>query len=433
MKQALKNWLLPIKNCLGRIKIQGALSCLLYFIIQPAQAQLANYVNNGGFEVCENCSTWNGIGPLLAKYWNSIDTTQTKASYARLSELPPSPQVPQSGYSWQWPRTGRSYIIVTLYLFPNSTQSQRLYARNELKQNLQAGKTYCVKFYWNITNQSSCGTDGMGAYFGDNSLDTITQSDRPITFLTPQVQNPTGNMLKDTLNWILFTGTFTANGTEKYMMLGNYKTDVATNSVVINPANMPTKFTDILYDDVSCLDVDLPAFAGYDYYMVPGDSAFIGRTPDVGINEACTWYQLPNMATPIATIAGMYVKPANTTTYVVRQEICGGIKWDTVVVYKSAVGIPEAGNRSQDLREPRLYPVPANETLNVQWESEVFEKEFIKAEVLNSLGLVCLQPELSYENKQAAIPIKVLPPGFYTLRLKGVSSPELSRRFVIAR
>jgi hypothetical protein len=430
MKQTLKNWLLPIKNFYSIIKIQGALFCLLCFTIPPAQAQIANYVNNGSFEECENCSTWNGIGPLFAKYWDSIDTTETKATYALFSELPPSQQVPQNGFTWQWPRTGHNYIINGIYLFPNTSQTKRGYARNILKQNLQAGKTYCVKFYWNVSNQSSCGVDGLGAYFGDNTLDTITQSDSPITYLSPQVQNPTGNMLTDTLNWILLTGTFTANGTEKYMMLGNYKTDATTNSVVINPANLPTKFTDILYDDVSCIDVDLPAFAGYDYYKVPGDSAFIGRTPDVGINEACTWYQLPNMATPIATIAGMYVKPANTTSYVVRQEICGGIKWDTVVVYKSGVGLKELKELSQKLK---VFPVPTNENLHLQWESEVFEKEFIKAEVLNNLGQVCLQTELNYENRQASIPIKALAPGLYVLRLKSNSPREISKRFVIAR
>lgn len=411
------------------IKIQGAMFSLLYFAILPSNAQIANYVNNGSFEECGNCSTWVS-GPYYAKYWDSIDTTKTKATYALFSELPPIQQVPYNGFAWQWPKTGRNYIINGIYLFPNTPQSKRTYARNTLKQTLQTGKTYCVKFYWSVTNQSSCGVDGLGAYFGDNTLDTITKSDSPITYLMPQVQNPTGNMLTDTLNWTLFTGTFTANGTEKYMMIGNYKTDAATNSIVINPTNLPTKFTDILYDDVSCIDVDLPAFAGYDYYLVPGDSAFIGRTPDAGINEACTWFQLPNMATPMATIAGMYVKPVNTTTYVVRQEICGGIKWDSVVVYKSAVGIENPEELSQKLK---VFPVPTSETLYLQWESEVFEKKFTKAEVLNSLGQTCLQTELYYESKQATLAVSGLPPGLYTLRLKSVSSSELIKRFVIAR
>lgn len=298
-----------------------------------------------------------------------------------------------------------------------------------MKQNLQAGKTYCVKFYWSITNQSSVGVDGLGAYFGDSSLDTISKCNDPITYLIPQVQNPSGNMLTDTLNWVLMTGTFTANGSEKYMVLGNFKSDAATNTVLINPANLPTHATDILYDDVSVIDIDLPAFAGYDYYQAPGDSAFIGRTPDVGINEACTWFQLPNMAVPIATVAGLYVKPSVTATYVVRQEICGIVKWDTVVVFQSGVGLKDQGSMMNDLK---LYPMPAQDELVVQWNSELPEKEFTKAEVLNSLGQLCLQRDLDYENRQAGIPVRILPSGLYTLRLKG-SNSYLNKRFLIER
>ena len=404
--------------------------CFLCFYFFNIKGQIANYVNNGSFEVCGNCATWNGFGPITAKYWDSIDTTQTKLTYFLLGELPPSQQVPNSGFAWQYPKSGHNYIIANLFFSPGNSQSKRTYARNTLKQNLQMGKTYCVKFYWSITNQSTYGIDGLGAYFGDNSLDTINQSDKPITYLTPQVQNPIGNMLTDTLKWVLMAGTFTANGTEKYMILGNFKTDVTTNSVLINPTNLPTIGTEILYDDVSVIDIDLPAFAGYDYYQAPGDSAFIGRTPDVGINEACTWYQLPNMATPIATIAGLYVKPTMTTTYVVRQEICGLVKWDTVVVFQSGVGIDKVKELNENLK---VYPVPAQTDVMLEWSAEVFEKEFTQAELVNSLGEICLVTELHYEARLAKFSVRELPPGLYTLRLNSFSKPDLNRRFVIAR
>lgn len=429
MNSSLKNWSLPIKTRLINKITQGALCCFLCFSFLHNSAQIANYVNNGGFEECENCTTWVGIGPLYARHWDAIDTTKTKLSYLLFSVLPPGQQAPNIGFAWQYPRSGNNYILGGLYLNPNTTQNKRLYARNRMKQNLQAGKTYCVKFYWSITNQSSVGVDGLGAYFGDSSLDTISKCNDPITYLIPQVQNPSGNMLTDTLNWVLMTGTFTANGSEKYMVLGNFKSDAATNTVLINPANLPTHATDILYDDVSVIDIDLPAFAGYDYYQAPGDSAFIGRTPDVGINEACTWFQLPNMAVPIATVAGLYVKPSVTATYVVRQEICGIVKWDTVVVFQSGVGLKDQGSMMNDLK---LYPMPAQDELVVQWNSELPEKEFTKAEVLNSLGQLCLQRDLDYENRQAGIPVRILPSGLYTLRLKG-SNSYLNKRFLIER
>src|SRR5262249_18836598 len=149
-------------------------------------------------------------------------TDSGKYAGERLSELPPNATVPYTGYAFQWPKSGYSYFISTLYLKSNASSINRGYPRNRLKQNLEIGKTYCVKFYCNITNQSTYGVDGLGAYFGDSNTDTITQCDKPITYLTPQVKNPNGNIITDTLNWVLITGTFTANGTEKYLILGNF-------------------------------------------------------------------------------------------------------------------------------------------------------------------------------------------------------------------
>src|SRR5690606_33046643 len=114
----------------------------------------------------------------------------------------------------------------------------------------QAGKTYCVKFYVNISNPSTYGIDGFGAYFGDNNIDTITYCNVPLTYLIPQVQNPQGNIISDTLNWIAITGTFVANGTEKYLLLGNFLSNANTDTLMINPTNLPLIWTEGSIDDV---------------------------------------------------------------------------------------------------------------------------------------------------------------------------------------
>lgn len=402
------------------------LLCFLSFIFNYSPAQIANYVQNGGFEECGVCLPF----PVLesAKYWTSFDTSSY--NYIRVSELPPSYQVPNSGFAWQWPKSGASYIISSLYSRqPNDSQSSRIYPRNFLKGNLQAGKTYCVKFYYSIANVSTYGVDGLGAYFGDQSMDTITQGNKQVTYLTPQVQNPTGNILKDTLNWNLITGTFTANGTEKNLVLGNFKSDLATDTLMINPMELPIIQTSVLFDNVSCIDIDLPAYAGGDHYLITGDSAFLGRQPDVGINEACTWYKTPNLSVPIATIAGLYVKPAITTTYVVRQEICGLVKWDTVIVFASALSVQ---SKELGLRNLKLYPIPATDELHLEWSSEVLQKQFTRAEIVTSLGQTFPQ-ELPYDKGLSTLQITHLPAGVYTLRLMGDKVPSIEKRFVINR
>ncbi|MBA3681017.1 MAG: T9SS type A sorting domain-containing protein [Bacteroidetes bacterium] len=385
------------------------------------RAQIANYVNNGGFENCLNCNQSSQL--LIAKYWSGLDTN--KFFGFNLTSLPPTGQIPLSSYTYQWPRNGSNYFISELFFKPNTLQTTRAYPRNRLKQNLQSGKTYCVKLYYSITNQSTYGVDGLGAYFGDVSLDTITQSDKPIAFLTPQIQNPTNNILSDTLNWSLLTGTFTASGTEKYMIIGNFKSDAATNSLMINPTNLPTIGCDILIDDVSVIDTDLPAYAGPDIWGIPFNTVYLGRPQDVGIDEACIWYHLPNITTAIDTAAGINVIVATTTqTYMVKQDICGIIKYDTVIVYASATGLSEPENIFNGIS---IYPNPANDEINILCNAQI-NIDLNRILIYNSIGQLIREEEITYKNNQAIINTANLPSGVYYLTINGVN-----KRFVIAK
>jgi hypothetical protein len=106
------------------------------------------------------------------------------------------------------------------------------------------------------------------------------------------------------------------------------------------------------------------------------------------------------------------------------------VKWDTVVVFQSAVGFDKLKEVSENLK---IYPVPAGDELNLQWSSEAFEREFKEVEIINSLGQVCVQSELVYDNKRARLDVKGLLAGIYTLRLKSAATPMVSKRFIIAR
>jgi hypothetical protein len=51
---------------------------------------------------------------------------------------------------------------------------------------------------------------------------------------TPQVSNQAGNILADSIGWMQISGCFVAQGTERFMHIGNFKTDSATQTV-FNP------------------------------------------------------------------------------------------------------------------------------------------------------------------------------------------------------
>ncbi|MBA3682805.1 MAG: T9SS type A sorting domain-containing protein [Bacteroidetes bacterium] len=389
------------------------------------KSQTANYVANGSFEQFYTCSNPNAIS--VAKSWRSIDSSifGNVLFYSTCYS-----NVPYGPFGFQWAKTGNSFGVTSVLCQPTlcATNNSRGYLRNRLKQNLQAGKTYCVKFYVNLSDNSSYGIDGFGAYFGDNTLDTITQVNGPITYLLPQVQNPTNNIISDTLNWTLVTGTFVANGNEKHMVIGNFKDDASTNKLFINSNNFPHVYTTVLIEDVSCIDINLPAYAGPDIWSIPNNTIYIGRPQDVGIDEACMWYHLPNITTAIDTAAGITLTVGIVTnTYVVRQEICGNVKWDTVVVYPSGVGIKNFNTRRDNIK---IYPNPTSEFLNVEFENPN-RKVQINFEILNELGQLIRVDEISIKNKSVLINTKDLPNGIYVLRLLEGGQIDINRRFVI--
>jgi hypothetical protein len=410
MKRLLKNYLSVSKYF---ILVVLSVTCF------NSKSQIVNYVNNGGFE-----DTLTLINPIDAlRYWEAIDSSET-GTYLVSKLVNGAAGSPYCSYGFQYPRNGNNFILSSFYC----GICGRLNPRNRLKQPLKAGVAYCVTYYIVNTNNNAIAIDKYAAFFGDSSLDTITKSMIPLTYLNPQIANTIGNIITDTLNWIPINGIFVATGNEKYMVMGNFKSNATTNTLVINPTYLSYLSNDIYIDDVSVIELNLPAFAGRDSFFIPGSSLFIGRQPDVGINDACTWYKLPNLSTPIATaIAGFTVSPAVTTTYVVRQDICGLVKWDSVVLTASAVGLEKLKILNDKLR---IYPNPANNILVLE---ALENTETYQCRIYNSIGYLIREEEIVFKDKTVKLNVSDLESGVYSLQLKSDEVGTVSKRFVVNR
>jgi len=401
----------------------------LFLSFKTSNAQIANYVSNGSFESLYTCTVQ--LHETITKNWMGIDSTKfTAFVYNKCNNSAPS-----TGVGYQAPKSGDGFIRLQLY-YPNPIPTNnftRSNIKNRLKQNLQAGKTYCVKMYVNLENACPNAIDGFGLYFGDNTIDTIIYNARlPLTFLTPQVSNPTGNIINDTMNWVPITGSFVANGSEKYLVIANFKSEAATNFAVSN-STVTGSFSEYFIDDISCIDLNLPAFAGPDIWGIPNNTVYLGRPQDVGIDEACMWYKLPNTTTAIDTAAGITVTVGIVTnTYVVRQEICGNVKWDTVVVYPSALGNVELEMLNDNLK---IYPNPANEILNVELKilNEQEPISNLKFIIYNSLGQLIREEDLILKDKTISIKTDELKNGIYFLNLSNAKLGSINKRFVVNR
>lgn len=416
VKKLLKNWLL--------LRINLAITICVFNIV--SYSQVANYVSNGGFEQKINCSVTTTVFP--ATNWRWIDSiVYGNVGYNNLCY----PNVPYGPFGFQYPKSGGAFAEVQSLCQPTlcPASNSRGYIRNRLKTNLIAGKTYCVKFYVNIANDSNYGIDGFGAYFGNNSLDTIIYTNKPLTYLVPQVQNSTNNIITDTLNWTLITGTFVATGIEKHMIIGNFKSDAATTKTLINTTYLSNVISEFYLDDASCIPLDLPAYAGPDLWCVPGNSVFIGRQPDVGIDEDCMWYKLPNTTTAIDTVAGLWVSPIVTTTYIVKQDVCGVIKWDTVVVHQSGTGINELDVLKDGLT---VYPQPAKDEITLSFDLDIANR-FRKISIYTTLGQLIREEEIDFKSNQFVLKTTDFNNGVYLFTLKDKSNFHISKRFVIAK
>jgi hypothetical protein len=394
---------------------------LIYSLL--LKGQIGNYVSNGSFE-----QVVLGSNPKVTKSWGAIDSSSFFGTL--LTRFLPPFNVPLNAFAYQWPKHGNNYFGSSLF-YINGSNIIRGYPKNRLKGKLNTGTRYCVKFYCNVTNNSTHGIDAVGVYFGDSFIDTISYCTVPLNFLNPQVHNPDNNIITDTLNWVAVTGTFVASGYEKYMVIGNFKSNSATDTVLINSTYLPQIFTDILFDAISCIEINLPAYAGPDKSIIPGDSVYIGRESDFAIDPGCIWYQLPNTTTAIDTISGMWVKPSITTTYVVKQTLeCSPEKWDTVVIYINQVGLEKFKILNEELN---LFPIPAKDELKLSIQNTELIKDFHLIFIVNNLGLIIREEELKFENGYSKIRTEDLPNGVYTLQLKSNSNEKVSKRFVISR
>jgi hypothetical protein len=423
----IQNWLLLSK--FFYLKNHKHLMLVVFLFPALAYCQIANYISNGGFENNYSCNFPNLISS--SKFWLSIDSSSYAGDY--FNSCSGLANVPVNGYGYQKPKSGNAYALNTLYCMTSQCMSnnvRRGYLKNRLKQNLMSGKTYCAKFYINVSDNSTYGIDAIGIYFGNGTIDTITKCTIPLYYISPQVQNTNSNVIIDTMTWTLITGTFVANGSEKYALIGNFKNDAAVTSSLVNSTNLPAVFSNILYDDVSCIALDLPAYAGPDIWGIPNNTVYIGRPQDVGIDEACMWYKLPNITTAIDTAAGTTLTVGLTTnTYVVKQDICGNIKWDTVVVHASGTGLNEGDYIKNSVT---VYPNPASDILNIEFNLGQ-ENSFNGVIIYNSLGQMVREEEIAIKNRSASISTINLLNGVYYLSLKSDKLTTVSKRFTISR
>jgi len=205
------------------------LSIILFTMLHSPTFGQFNLLLNSSFE-----DTLGGSPPCygdigIAKHWFNPHgaTPDFYTFYPGYCSGPTSINNPNG---FQIARSGSAYAGIYGYLNPT-----REYIANTLTDSLVPGSCYFVEFYVALANPCKYSIDNLGAYITDdtsgfkNFLHNIS--------VVPQIINQPGVMLSDTMNWQKIYGTFIAQGTEKFIIIGNFFNDSMTTVDTTFPMN----------------------------------------------------------------------------------------------------------------------------------------------------------------------------------------------------
>ncbi len=233
----------------------------------------------------------------------------------------------------QNPRSGQVMGGIITYNTANFDPNENSYSEYytvALDATLQQGIEYSVVFYCSLSEVATIASS-IGAHFSEDPVRSAGFN----TFVpeTPQIVSE-GNVT-DTTNWVRVSGTFTAQGNERYMTIGRFL-DGYTPEQVQNTEPVITNGEISAYyyiDDVSVTATlnTIIIDAGTDVSLDLGDSIVLQATPTGGTPISYSWS--PATGLDNTAIANPTASPTITTTYTVTADFGGECSdTDTVTV-----------------------------------------------------------------------------------------------------
>ncbi len=229
-----------------------------------------NLITNGSFEEIDSCyGAPAGIGFDVFEWSGCIGWSNPIASSSDLwcqnpivgNNVPPS-----LGAYWQYPKTGSN--MASILINAGSLYSYREYIQNKLTSTLVPNTFYKVEFFVS-GNTTSCSASEFGIKFFPSKL--TDPSTLWLTDVIPDAINDISTYYIDTAIWQKIEMTYLANGSEKYVVIGNYQ------------------------DSLSMTYVEPCDTSFWGNLTLAGDYFFID---DVSITKMAGFANIPNVFTP---------------------------------------------------------------------------------------------------------------------------------------
>lgn len=216
----------------GKYAAKGVVCFLLGLFSLAAKTQ--NLVPNPSFELNDTCPYTIGFvdnsKPLFWEKWNQ-SPEYFHACAGALGGIDTLLEVPRNGFGFQYPFDGDAYVGISAYGMDNYRENVGC----QLLEPLEVGEIYDLSFYTNVAGGESYysvrwACNNMGMLF-TMEPDFRVSNGIPIFPLRNYAHLRSSDVIADSVNWTLVSGSFVADSAYQYLVLGNFFSNALTDTI----------------------------------------------------------------------------------------------------------------------------------------------------------------------------------------------------------
>ena len=241
----------------------------LIIVFQTVIGCLAqNLIPNPSFEDNSGCPT--SFAQIdLVDFWNTPTNHPGTPDYFNTCSTSPTSSIPVNSVGTEPAHSGDAYAGLRIHFgtvfFPVE------YLQTQLISPLTAGVTYDVSCYYSLGEASGFTIDNFGIHFSSTAINGLGGGIIAPMPATPQLT--TSSFLDNENGWTQLTWTYTANGTEEYITVGNFS---ALGAYPVNTHTGSANVSYVFLDDFSIEPESCLIDLGNDTTLCEGEVLSIG-------------------------------------------------------------------------------------------------------------------------------------------------------------
>jgi hypothetical protein len=221
-------------------------------LINPCFSLSQNLVPNYSFEILDSCPYLQGQLSFAHGWINpSPDTVTSPDLFSSCAQVI-SFGTPYNFEGFNIPKTDSSYIGLICFLQFQNIKNIREYAEIELSQKLILGEQYYLEINISCAEVVGFASNLIGMVLSD----TLYTSPSYEYFSLPTAIEYTGPPLIDTSKWTKISGIYTANGNERFLLIGCFKPDSVLLLDSINVGLVGAGYSYYYFDDIKVIPLD---------------------------------------------------------------------------------------------------------------------------------------------------------------------------------